>query len=165
MTEIENNIKKNADIFNNRIFNRYKPEGVNEFKFDPRPVSTKYDIMPIYDRHVKSNVSVKNKPYDVNSSFYVGTDNGPFTGYVNNVDKESTLRNQFFALQQCQQSVYVPSSNSDMYNVNVKGTNLKQPYEDLFIKQNLGSFNPNPNIEKVGYNIFLNATRAQVKNL
>ena len=39
----------------------------------------------------------------------------PFSGFVENVDVESVLRNQIFALQKNDQAVYVPSSKSDLY--------------------------------------------------
>ena len=99
------------------------------------------------------------------NKYYPGTYKGPFTGFVNNIDNESILRNQFFALQNNEQSVYVPSSKSDMYEVNVVGSNIEQPHKDLFMEPNLASFNPNPNNEKVGFNLFNNYTRQQVKNV
>ena len=169
MTEINNKVYYNqnerVDILNNRIFDRNKPFGINETKFSVRPVSTKYDLMSIYDRREKSSVPIKNKQHSVNNSFNPGTYKGPFTGFINNIDNESILRNQFFALQNNEQSVYVPSSKSDMYEVHVKGSNVIQPFQDLFEEQNLASFNPNPDNEKVGFNVFNNFTRQQVKNI
>tara|TARA_A100001015_G_scaffold289672_1_gene361826 strand:+ start:1027 stop:1536 length:510 start_codon:yes stop_codon:yes gene_type:complete len=169
MTEPTNKVFYNqnerVDVLNNRIFNRNKPTGINEVKFSVRPVSTKYDMMSIYDRRDKSSVPIKNKQFNVNNSFNPGTYKGPFTGFVNNIDNESILRNQFFALQNNEQSVYVPSSKSDMYEVNVVGSNIEQPHKDLFMEPNLASFNPNPNNEKVGFNLFNNYTRQQVKNV
>jgi|TARA_B110000858_G_C17713621_1_gene431832 hypothetical protein len=169
MTEINNKVYYNqnerVDILNNRIFDRNKSSGINEPKFSVRPISTKYDFMSIYDRREKSSVQIKNKPSSVNSTFNPGTYKGPFTGFINNIDNESILRNQFFALQNNEQSVYVPSSKSDMYEVNVKGSNVVQPFRDLFEEQNLASFNPNPDNKKVGFNVFNNFTRQQVKNV
>tara|TARA_B100000902_G_C27321155_1_gene924600 strand:- start:5473 stop:5982 length:510 start_codon:yes stop_codon:yes gene_type:complete len=169
MNEFKNKVyyKQNdrVDVLNNRLFDRNKALGINETKFSVRPVSTKYDLMSIYDRREKSSVPIKNNEYAVNKTFNPGTYKGPFSGFINNIDNESILRNQFFALQNNEQSVYVPSSKSDMYEVNVVGSNIEQPYKDLFLEPNLETFNPNPNNEKVGYSIFNNYTRQQVKNI
>tara|TARA_E500000178_G_C16971387_1_gene731105 strand:- start:650 stop:1117 length:468 start_codon:yes stop_codon:yes gene_type:complete len=148
-----------TNVLNNRIFSRLNLQGTQDFRFSSRPVSTKYDLMSIYDKRVKSNVAIKKKILDKESCKV------SFSDYVNNIDNECILRNQFFALQNNEQSVYVPSSNSDLYEVKIKETDIKQPYNDLFKEPILDSFNPNPNTEKVGYNLFNNYTRQQVKNI
>ena len=40
---------------------------------------------------------------------------GPYSGYSNNIDKESSLFNRFQPLQKCIQTKYVPNSFSDLY--------------------------------------------------
>ena len=78
------------------------------------------------------------------------------SGFFNNVNTESLLRNQFFALQKSDQSVYVPSSNSDLYNVNVVSKPVVQPHPDLFQKTEFKPFNPN--VVNGGTQIFNNFT-------
>ena len=78
----------------------------------------------------------------------------------NNVNTESLLRNQYFALQKSDQSVYVPSSDSDLYNVKVVSRPVQQPHPDLF---NQPEFQPfNPNVINGGNQIFNNSTRMQM---
>jgi hypothetical protein len=87
----------------------------------------------------------------------------PWSGFANNVNVESTLRSQFFALQDCEQSQYVPSSNSDLYNVYVPPKPVKQPYPDLFKKEIFDHCNPNPH--NLGNNFFNNNTRNENKDI
>jgi hypothetical protein len=93
---------------------------------------------------------------------------GPVSGFINNVNTESTLRNQFFALQKgADQSVYIPSSNSDLYKVTVVSRPEEQPYPLLFengivIDKSLHSnIRNNPHI---GKDTFHNYTRTQLRN-
>ena len=38
----------------------------------------------------------------------------PWYGFTANINAESSLRNQFFALQDCDQGKYIPSTTSDL---------------------------------------------------
>jgi hypothetical protein len=87
----------------------------------------------------------------------------PWSGYASNVNVESDLRNQIFALQKCSQAVYVPSSNSDLYQFGFKPTKQEsQPFPNLFANEQFSQFNPNP--ENVGHDVFYNSTRQQLKD-
>ena len=70
--------------------------------------------------------------------FYPGTRKPHFCGFAQNVDLESSLRNQFFALQKADQAKYVPNSNSNMYenNINFINTNKNLDNELLFNNNN-----------------------------
>ena len=83
--------------------------------------------------------------------------------YSSSINKESQLRNQFFALQKCEQPNYVPSTTSDMYQVQVTGRPEAQPFPGLFVESELAPFNPN--VCNLGGNIFDNCTRQQLKNV
>ena len=73
---------------------------------------------------------------------------------------------QIFALQSCSQAAYVPSSKSSLYQVNWQNTNnQQQPFPGLFQKDQFAPTNPNPNPDKIGFSLFNNATRQQVKDL
>ena len=154
-----------VEELNERIYDRNLPSGViQSAKIHTRPVSTKYAVMPILDQRQVATVPLNHYPtFNTSTTFTPGIErNGPWSGFVSNVNVESQLRNQFFALQNCQQAKYVPSSNSDLYDVKVSGRNVEQPFPELFNKPEFESFNPNTC--NIGKNIFDNCTRQQVKD-
>jgi hypothetical protein len=158
------NINRLEDI-NERISERNLPTSFLQQQFSIRPVPTKYSMMPILDTRAKSSVPIIYKqPYNINSTFNPGT-SAPFSGFSSHVNDESRLRNQFFALQKCEQSTYIPQSNSDMYLVRVAGGERKEPqmFSRLFAETEMDAFNPN--ILNVGKNFFENNTRVQMKDL
>lgn len=158
------NINRLEDI-NERISERNLPSSFLQQQFSMRPVSTKYAMMPILDTRVKATVPIIHKePYNIGSTFNPGT-SAPFAGFSSRVNDESRLRNQFFALQKCEQSEYVPSSNSDMYMVRVTGGERKEPqlFPGLFEEPEMEAFNPNT--ANIGKNFFENNTRIQLKGI
>ena len=149
---------------NSRIAERNIPSSYLQPQFSMRPVSTKYSLLPIVDIRAKSSVPIKTTPtYNPKVTFNPGTAVAPWSGFVSNVNKESELRNMYFALQKCQQPTYIPSSKSDMYQTTVTGTNVQQPYPNLFAKPSFDDFNPNNC--NIGGNLFANCTRQQLKNI
>ena len=144
-----------------RIAARNIPSSPLQPQFSMRPVSTKYSIMPILDQRPKAQVPLLTRPtYNVETTFNPGTAQAPWSGFATNINEESKLRNQFFALQKCEQSNYVPSSTSDMYQVTVSGRKEEQPFPRLFEAQQFAPFDPNTC--GVGYNFFDNCTRQQL---
>jgi hypothetical protein len=120
--------------------------------------------MPVLDGRAKATVPIIYKqPYQIGSTFNPGS-SSPFVGYASNVNDESRLRNQFFGLQNCEQSVYVPKSNSDLYMVKVSGGHRSEPmlFPNLFEEPEMETFNPNT--VNVGKNFFENNTRVQLKD-
>jgi hypothetical protein len=157
------NLNKNEE-FSERMFNRNIPSSNIDVQFSMRPISTKYTLMPVIDQYKQSNVPIIiSTTYNVGKVFNPGNDMGPWNGYSNNVDIETLLRNQTFALQNCDQSVYVPSSTSDLYNSDNIETNQMQPYPKLFEPAMFDNFNPNSH--NLGNNVFNNSTRQQLKNI
>jgi cytochrome c2 len=77
----------------------------------------------------------------------------------------NSLTDQIYALQKCSQSVYVPTSNSDLYDYSFRAKVQPNPHELLFRDETFTSFDPNPNKEIVGTNMFMNPTRVQVREL
>ena len=150
-----------------RSYRRNIPSAKLQPYLDARPVLTKYSILPIIDQRKQIETPLIQQPtFTPESVFNPGNDFGPWSGYASNVNRESELRNQIFALQDCSQSVYVPSSNSSLYNVKWNNTNKpQQPFPNLFEKQTFSPYNPNPNPDKIGFGLFNNATRQQVKDL
>ena len=90
---------------------------------------------------------------------------GPVSGFINNVDQESELRNQYHALQKgAGQDVYIPSSNSDLYKVSVVSRPSEQPYPGLFETQQFDQRNhANLAHGNIGKETFHNNTRTQLR--
>lgn len=134
---------------------------------DARPVMTKYSILPIVDPRKPIETPLIQQPtYTTETIYNPGNDFGPWSGYASNINHESDLRNQIFALQSCSQAAYIPSSKSSLYQVKLQQKpNVQQPFSDLFQNQQFSPVNPNPNPDKIGFALFNNATRQQTKDL
>ena len=155
-----------TEELNNRLSQRNLPSNPLQAQFDIRPTSTKYSFMPIFDRRAVPTVSIQTLPtYDVGTTFNPGTAQAPWSGFATNIDGESRLRNQFFALQRgAGQACYIPSKNSDMYETKIMPRQeLVQPYPSLFEKSQFEEFNPCP--KECGINFFDNCTRQQLKDI
>ena len=145
---------------NSRISKRNIPSSDLPPQYSIRPVSTKYATMPILDQRKAASVPANNcQSFSVDTTFNPGNAQAPWAGFASNVHTESALRNQFFALQHGDQGVYVPSSNSDLYKVEVSSRPMNQPFPGLFEKQQFEPFNPN--VDDQAKQIFQNSTRTQ----
>ena len=148
---------------NDRIFSRNIPSAQLQMQFSSRPVSTKYATMPIVNPRAKSQIPINIQPtYETTEVFNPGS-SAPWAGFPTKIDDESKLRNQFFALQKCEQSEYVPSSTSDLYEVAVTSTPVLQPHPGLFHTEDFSSFDANPC--NLGKDRLYNHTRQQVKDI
>ena len=158
-----NNIERSNEL-NERIAERNIPSAYLEPQFSLRPVSTKYATLPMIDRRMNSQVNIKpTEPFNIGKVFNPGSAQAPWSGYATNIDVETILRNQTFALQKDGQSTYVPSSNSDLYQVQASGRYEEQPFPNLFEEPSLAPFNTNPH--NIGLDVFNNSTRQQLKNI
>lgn len=160
------NMERNLEL-DNRIYSRNIPSAPLQPSFSMRPVPTKYELMGIYDRRAPATVPLERFPvYNVSSTFNPGTTQAPWSGFASHINIESSLRNQFFALQNCEQSQYIPSSTSDLYqqtSVPLSSNNLPNPFQHL---QRQDVFEPfNPNTCDLGKGLFMNHTRQQLKDL
>ena len=158
------NDERNIEI-SNRMYERNVPSQPLQAQFSLRPVSTKYDMMSVVDRRAIPTVPIIREPvYNVATTFNPGNDEGPWGGYAAKINDESRMKNLFFANQVCPQSIYIPSSTSDLYHVNVEafGPQPQQPYPELFNKPEFNSFNPN--VHGIASNFFDNCTRQQIKD-
>ena len=161
---IRMNGNQRTEELNNRLSYRNLPSHNLQPQFGIRPLSTKYALMPVLDRRPKENIQIDQKPaYNIHTTFNPGTAQAPWSGFATNVNVESSLRNQFFALQKCEQSEYVPSSKSDLYQTKIDYKPIKQTHPLLFERQDFEDFNPN--VHNLGYEFFNNSTRTQLKNL
>jgi hypothetical protein len=145
---------------NNRIAARNIPSQPLQPQFSLRPVPTKYTKLPIVDQRSIAQVPINCAPaYNTTNVFNPGNAEGPWSGFANKINTESDLKNMFFALQNCDQSVYVPKSTSDLYNMQVTPQEVNNPHELLFHQEEFNPFNPNRC--DVGKDFFNNHTRVQ----
>ena len=152
-----------VDELNNRIAERNIPSKELQPQFSIRPCATKYGYMPILDQYKKPTIPLNSyTPYSTKAVFNPGNAQAPWSGFCNNVNTESQLRNQFFALQKCEQSEFVPSSTSDLYQTKIDYTPQQQTHPMLFDKPDLAPFNPN--VHNLGNSLFNNHTRYQLKD-
>ncbi len=151
---------------NNRIYDRNLPSQMLQPYIDVRPVMTKYSFLPIVDARKQVNVPLQQQPnFNTQQVFNPGNTQSPWSGFASNVNKESELRNQIYALQKCSQAVYVPSSKSDLYNYSFTPNRVEEQHDLLFKEYNFCEFNPNPETKVVGSSLFMNNTRVQVRDL
>jgi len=156
-----------VDELNHRIQSRQFPDNALRPNFDPRPVPTKYAVFPIIDRRTPANYPIESNYLD-DYGFSPATQNGPAKTYLQNIDVETILRNQTVALQRgATQGVFVPSSNSDLYRMNLPSPSIKtpQPFPNL---SNSSSFSTSASNtvsnQPIGKSTFFNHTRVQLRN-
>jgi len=102
------------DTLNNKINQRVFPSQHLRPLFEVRPVSTKYNLFPIIEERTQPSINkLEYMPYS--KEVFNPGNRGPVDFYLNEIDTESRLRNQFMALQKSNQSVYVPELNSSLY--------------------------------------------------
>ena len=158
VNEIYINKGGRVEELNDRIFNRNIANRPVTSLIDVRATPTRYVKMPIVNMRSVPKVQCPHVlPFNVHKQFFPGNTKSPYDGY--NVDNETILRNQTFALQKCEQSEYVPSSKSDMYAKTVPQKMYTGKYQKLFEKPDLEPNDPNP--EDLGLLMFNNCTREQ----
>lgn len=159
-----------TDELNDRIFSRIHSDNQLRPNYDPRPVSTKYSVFPIIECKTPIKTELKQYgDYEINRNFTSITTNGPPMEFINNIDKESALRNQGIAKQKNNDmGIFVPSSSGDLYTVPVAyGRSETQTHTRLF---DTPTFTTNRRIKNtentvIGSNNFNNDTRSQLKNM
>lgn len=159
-------VSKFQEEENRKLYSRNIPSQQLQPYLDVRPVMTKYSYLPIVDPRREINETLIQQPtYNTNAVFNPGNTQSPWSGFATNINTESELRNQIYALQRCSQSVYVPNSNSDLYSLNFETNMTQMPHNLLFKEESFNQFNPNPSVNKVGQGLFLNSTRVQVRDI
>jgi hypothetical protein len=157
-----------TDELNQRMNERFFPDQPLQANFDPRPVPTKYALFPIIDRRTAPNEKIAvQSNFNIENNFNPGSARAPPQGFLSNIDIETQLRNQYFALQHgAEQGVYVPSSNSDLYKTIVTARPSVQPHPDLFAKPQLvGRTHTNVENTNIGTDFLYNHTRTQLRNM
>ena len=117
-SSIDKNFEYDNEL-NKRLEHRNIPSAPLQPLYDIRPVATKYTLFHTVDstqnqnqfQNLQNSKQYNYNPYQV---FNPG-DRAPVDYFIKNVDVESTLRSQFFALQTSPQAVYIPELNSQLY--------------------------------------------------
>lgn len=85
---------------------------------DARSVNTRYTLMPAIDPYPAATLMappiIQRSVYDVHNTFNPGC-RGPWSGFAANVNVESELRNQIYALQRCPLTAQTAASNSELF--------------------------------------------------
>ena len=156
-----------TEELNERISYRNMPSNPLQPQFDIRPLSSKYAKMPIVDRHENHRVPIEVMPtYDIGSTFNPGNAQAPWSGFASNINNESRLRNQFYALQPgAGQAYYIPAKTSELYNKVRLSDEFapEQPFPQLFTSPMFDEFNACPS--QLGGKFFENCTRQQIKEI
>jgi hypothetical protein len=153
------------NMTNNKIFNRNIPSKPIQPYFSVAPVSTKYSVLPILDVRKPNMEPLHQYPsYSTSSVFNPGTNGGPWSAYSANINDESILRNQIYALQHSSQATYIPSSKSDLYNTSnllkhASHTNQQFP---LLFRETIHANNIDIKTHDNSHTFFANHTRQQL---
>lgn len=159
----QTNQDRTQDI-NDRIYQRVLPSATLQPAFNARPLNTKYAYLPVLDLRPQAEVPMLNYgTFNTAKVFNPGNAKAPWRGYAENVNLESSLRNQYFALQKNDLTEYVPASNSDLYVVPVDSRYVPQPNPYLFDNSDTDFNAMNPNPHGLGRLFWANHTRVQLK--
>ncbi len=139
-----------VEELNKRIYARNQGD-TPAFYFSPRPIPTKYTILPILDER-KPAPPIKCKPlFDIKTQFLPST-YSPWSGKASTIDIETDLYRP---------TMFVPSSKSELYNISIPKTPGVQPHLHLFESVHTKQSGIKVNIPEK--HIFNNDTR--IKNL
>lgn len=159
-----NNVERDQEL-SNRIAARNIPSEPLKPEFSPRPEQTKFTIMGKSNPE-RNQVCPPSRAYanfTPSKIFNPGNAQAPWYGFASNINTESSLRNQFFALQDCDQAKYIPSTDSDLYRATIVSQPMPQPHPHLFRRDEFDPFHPNTC--GVANELFHNHTHQQIKDL
>ena len=151
------------DAMNRNIYARNLADVPLRPNMDLRSVPSRTTLYPMLEQ--RPAYSGQYLDYSPQSYFSPANTMGPPSGFK--VDDESRMRNQYFALQHgADQSVYVPSSQSDLYKVEVpvSAQSVAQPFPGLFEKP-MYVTEAAPYADKIGREIFNNSTKTQLRDV
>lgn len=156
-----------VDELNSRLNSRLTSTHVLEPVFDPRPNGTRGGLTSHDEKD--SNVPLQDyENYNPETMFVPMTNRAPYKGYATRIHLENELRHQFFALQRSENGNFIPSSKSDLYNVDVpskpnQGDDRVHEHQALFIEEGFANFDPMKNIN-ARETLFNNHTQQYVKD-
>jgi len=161
-----------TDEIDQRIYERNLSDVRLPPSFDPRPRETRHDTLQGMGAN---KVSSSRRPplfqkYEPMTHFAPIQSDGPSQTFFENINVESHLRNQFFALQKgAIQSTYIPSSISDLYKIEAPTSFYRkeepQPHPNLFERPTYETTCP-PIFHKIGKSlVFNNPTQLELRSL
>jgi hypothetical protein len=158
------NTSNYSNYINKRILERTMQFENIEALISPRPQST-VCTMPLDNIILNESCRSIILNYENTNSTTSDTNtcniDGKWCKYVNNIDTESILKNQVYALQHAPHTKYVPDSSSELYKSNTIKTYNKNAKQSTHSNIN----NPNnPNIESHISTLFNQDTRQILKN-
>lgn len=104
------------EVLNARLAMRNIPSEPLRPSYDIRPVSTKYEVMGMVSAQMPAMPpAVEYSQFSTQTVFNPGNAQAPWGGFARGIDTESSLRNQFFALQKCPQAAFIPGTTSSLY--------------------------------------------------
>ena len=159
-------VSQRNNVTNERLYDRNIPSAVLQPYFSLRPTQTKYNKFMTTVPTSSSTEPLKQvAQYSPHTTFYPANTSAPWSGFASNIDVETDLRNQFYALQSCPQATYVPSSSSDLYTLRsfAQESSVPQQHSLLFQDQRFDLFNPN--ITNTSASTFNNHTRQDIKSV
>ena len=157
--------QKRVEELNNKIYKRNLTSAKIDMHESFRSVPTRQVHFPILDCNKPNKVKKLDNEYNVNTMFTPAT-HLPTQSYRDNIDVETKLRGAIFPLQKCDKANFIPSSSSDLYSNNhlpQKSILLNNPHQMLFHSETFDKFNPNKC--NLGYKLFNNNTRVQLRDL
>ena len=157
--------QKRVEELNNKIYKRNLTNSKIEMHESFRSVPTRQVHFPILDCNKPNNVNRLDYQYNVNTMFTPAT-SLPTQSYRDNIDIETKLRGTIFPIQNCDRANFIPSSSSDLYNNNhlpQRSMLSNNPHGMLFHTEKFDKFNPNKC--NLGYKLFNNNTRVQLRDL
>lgn len=161
-------ISSRQSVENQRIYSRNISSRPLQPYLDARAVSTKYARLPVVDMRPPVRTELTQQAtYDPHQVFNPGNAMAPWSGFAAKIDDESRLKCQNYATHDCPQSEFIPSSTSSLYSVKWSNSvQTPQPFQELFdaptsqLKSSTTTFDT----KNVGYAVFNNATRQQLKD-
>jgi hypothetical protein len=158
-----------VEELNTRMSARFVADRPLEPNFSPRPVPTKYAHFPLGGRwRAPTAVPIQTMAnYDVAANFNPGS-KGPTSGYFNNIDKENDLLFQSQIPTKQDVGVYVPASQSTLYNNSIVSRPVEQPYPLLFKREQSWQDTTGAFVDEfpqVGSQPLNNATRYQLRSI
>jgi hypothetical protein len=109
---------------------------------------------------------MRQEMYNTATNFSPATSNGPVASYLANIDLETVLQNRHITLQHgADQSVYVPSSKSDLFGFSAVGRQEEMGERSMIFDKHSLATKVSEVARQVGQDRFHNNTRTQLRGL